>query len=196
MVGPEAPQVVLSHRAGGHHMVHRPLEATGEDEEGGEQSACSRLGNGSASQSSPSPASLIRTSLWRQVLALTRCQGWQEAQDTEGLAAVPCLPSPSPSMPAGTGPLPAAGRNPWPQEPGWIRQDGRASPHLSVEMDRRHRRNCGPKAESPSGEPQLVQTPGDWPGLGDSDPEHTRLSLPSPQPADLLEWWESGVLHD
>lgn len=35
VVGPEASQVVLSHRAGGHHVVHRPLEAMGE--EAGEQ---------------------------------------------------------------------------------------------------------------------------------------------------------------
>lgn len=29
VVGPEAPQVVLSHRAGGYHVVHRPLQAAG-----------------------------------------------------------------------------------------------------------------------------------------------------------------------
>lgn len=63
-------------------------------------------------------------------------------------------------------------------------------------MDNRGRWDCGPKAESPSGEPQLVWTPGHWPGLRDSDPKHAYLSPPSPQPADLLEWWESGVLHD
>lgn len=35
VVGPEASQVVLSHGAGGHHMVHGPLEAMGG--EAGEQ---------------------------------------------------------------------------------------------------------------------------------------------------------------
>lgn len=39
MVGPEAPQVVLGHGAGGHHVVHRPLQAAG----GGERQVSGAL---------------------------------------------------------------------------------------------------------------------------------------------------------
>lgn len=72
MVGPEAPQVILSHRAGGHHVVHRSLEAAGGDGET-EVSGALALGweMGHSPRTPPATTSLGRMSLWGQALALT-----------------------------------------------------------------------------------------------------------------------------
>lgn len=88
MVGPEAPQVIFRHRAGGYHMVHRSLEAAGGDGErdGGERNTCSRLGSRFSLFTLPLPPCPREGQVpgERSWLSLTRCRCWQEAQGTEG----------------------------------------------------------------------------------------------------------------
>lgn len=181
VVRPEAPQVVLGDRAGGHHVVHGPLEAAGEDtwmsERCGEQGSCARLGNRPVSPHTPVPAAARTRGLQRQVLA--------SANKTWAVAAPrACHP-----WPGGT-----PGSKGSEQGLGWGR---RASRHLTVETDSRHRRGCRPGAQPPSGssQAQLVQThrralplepPGSRPQAHVHPPQPPGL-----QSADLLEWWEA-----
>ena len=94
VVGPEAPQIVLGHCAGGHHVVHRPLQAAGGRGGGSELRACG-----------PRPAPRHRLPPPKgSPRRKPRAQSWAAAIPWAALA--PHWP-----LPGGTGLLPAARGN-------------------------------------------------------------------------------------
>lgn len=88
VVGPETPQVVLCHRAGGHHVVHGPLQAAGGTGRGRKAEVSPRPGNGPTSRHFHH-ASLTRTGPGRR----------PRAQVGSCCSLGP--PSPLPSSPSG-----------------------------------------------------------------------------------------------
>lgn len=189
MVGPEAPQVIFRHRAGGYHMVHRSLEAAGGDGER-ETEVSTTLAPGweigQPPHTPPATTSLGRTSPWGQVLALTN----EMLVLAEGLGHrggqllfPACLPGPLLSSPAGAGLLSVARRNPWPQEPGQgFRQD--AEPAI-ISVWKRRAGIDG--ATGPGLSPHLAALSLSWcrlqaagPAAGTQTPS-TQAYTPSPQ---------------
>lgn len=180
VVRPEAPQVVLGDRAGGHHVVHGPLEAAGENtwmSEGcGEQGSCARLGNRPVS---PHTRSRRRQNKGSPGTGPGLCKQDVGSGCSSGL----------PSM---------AWRNPWLQGP---RKGVRVG---SESQPPSHRGNgqqaqTGLQARGSATIWQLSGSAGTDPPPGtaarasgiQTPSAHAPPQSPGLQSADLLEWWEA-----